>query len=758
MATKKASGRGKFYRMSLITILLITCIPGLIIGVSLYVFITEKIEYELRQIHQDRLAETIQSVDDQFSYLELTLAHWAHDPVFGDALKRLDFINGSRQIFDLYKTLIVVEGTHPLIQQVELVLLEPQGYLFNTEQYVRLQADDIKQYDDLLKEKRPLHWTLSESSMTVAHSIPGGLARPFGLLRATLNESRTKQLLGGLDPYGNGTVFLMDERGAFLRHGGHQKVSGLEAALRDKVLAQASTRGSFALEWNGETYSVSFGEMKRLGSSWIFVSAASMTAITQPVAEVTRIITIISAAGLTVALFLSWFASQWLYRPIERLKRLFGTDAGHPTDAKDEFEWIGHQWERVTNESLNLHNRLKQQLPRLREGFILQLVQGHLSALSEMDLRDRMQSYGLSMGDRTICAMVVQLTGFSKLEGRFSHGDQGLVSFAAANMMEELATAKFKQVQIVHFHDLWIGLLVLLPPPEGSNRKQLFDLAHEMVDAVQNILRINVTISISPESRSIRDGYELFEEAKRAIGYRELGAKSQIIDVAQLEAFESEIRIDYPLAIEKQLLHAMRSGEREQVDRLIEAFMAELSEQGKEVSVRQNVLHLIGRIHHTILEAGVDPYRVFGMADLYEEVAALGEPDELLAWMKKDVVEPYLRYFRNRDETRFKHMVEQTVDLVHGHYETDISLDQCADKLGTTSYTLSKAFRQVAGKNFIDYLTDVRLDEAKKLLRDTDIKVNDIAQQVGYHSSYFHRIFKKREGVSPTKFRDISRQ
>ncbi|CAM3987915.1 AraC family transcriptional regulator [Paenibacillus alkaliterrae] len=754
----KASGRGKFYRVSLITILFTTCIPGLIIGSFIYFFINHKIETELQQIHQDRLAQTIKSVDDQFSYLELTLTHWAHDPVFGDKLKQLDFINGYKQIFDLYKTLLVMEGTHPLIQDMELILLEPQGYLFNSVQYVHLQSEDLERYRRLLEENRPVHWTLSDTSLTVSHSIPGGISRPFGILKVTLNESNTQQLLGTLDPYNNGSVFLMDEEGAFIRHSGSQKFSELNAKLKEKVMTLENKRGAFVMDWHGEKYSVSYGEMNRLGSNWVFVSAASMSAITQPVAEVTKIIIMISALGLTIALLLSWFASQWLYRPIEKLKRIFDAASNNLTDSQDEFEWISKQWEHATNESLNLNTRLKQQLPRLREGFILQLVQGHLYAMSEVELRERMHSYGLAMGEATICAVVVQLTGFSKLEGRFSSGDQGLVSFAAANMMEELAAAKFNQVQIVHFHDLWIGLLIVMPPPEGSQRKQVFELAQDMIDAIHRILKINVTISVSPESRSMRDGYVLFEEAKRAIGYRELGAVNQIIDADKLEAFESEIRIDYPLAIEKQILHALRSGERESVERLLGEFMAELAEQGKEVNVRQNMLHLLGSIQHSILEAGIDPFRIYGKTDLYEELGGLSESEELLAQMKFGVIEPFLKYFGNRDEIRFNQMVEQTMNMVHELYETDISLEMCAETMGTTSYTLSKAFRQTTGKNFIDFLTDVRLDKARELLRDTEIKVNDIAQQVGYQPSYFHRIFKKREGLSPTKFRENSRQ
>nr|WP_249435725.1 helix-turn-helix transcriptional regulator [Paenibacillus sp. Marseille-Q4541] len=71
-----------------------------------------------------------------------------------------------------------------------------------------------------------------------------------------------------------------------------------------------------------------------------------------------------------------------------------------------------------------------------------------------------------------------------------------------------------------------------------------------------------------------------------------------------------------------------------------------------------------------------------------------------------------------------------------------------------TPYALSKAFKQVAGINFIDYVTFRRMDMAKRLLRETDLKINEIADQVGYQHSYFNRIFKKQEGLTPGQYRD----
>ncbi|MNJ45331.1 HTH-type transcriptional regulator YesS [compost metagenome] len=90
------------------------------------------------------------------------------------------------------------------------------------------------------------------------------------------------------------------------------------------------------------------------------------------------------------------------------------------------------------------------------------------------------------------------------------------------------------------------------------------------------------------------------------------------------------------------------------------------------------------------------------------------------------------------------------------NYMRDVSLDSCADEIGTNSFFLSKSFKQVTGNNFIDYLTELRMDKAKELLRETKLRISEVAEQVGYQHSYFNRIFKKLEGMTPTHYRELS--
>jgi len=159
-----------------------------------------------------------------------------------------------------------------------------------------------------------------------------------------------------------------------------------------------------------------------------------------------------------------------------------------------------------------------------------------------------------------------------------------------------------------------------------------------------------------------------------------------------------------------------------------------------------------------MMASGFHPHRLYGDANLYAELSRLREPKQMLRWFRGRVLAPYFSEWEARSDTRAKRLAEQAADYLQRHYmRDDISLESVADTLGTSPYVLSRAFKAATGTNFIDYLTGLRLEKAKQLLRESELKIHDVAGMVGYQHSYFNRIFKKLEGMTPTLYRERSR-
>nr|WP_255807598.1 AraC family transcriptional regulator [Cohnella mopanensis] len=100
-------------------------------------------------------------------------------------------------------------------------------------------------------------------------------------------------------------------------------------------------------------------------------------------------------------------------------------------------------------------------------------------------------------------------------------------------------------------------------------------------------------------------------------------------------------------------------------------------------------------------------------------------------------------------------LVMQAVRYIHEHYSEHVTLESLVEMLECNSRQFLRMFKSRKNTSPIDYLIRVRMDRAKELLRNTELTLKEIAENVGYSDSYyFSRIFKKVEGVSPTSFKE----
>lgn len=93
-------------------------------------------------------------------------------------------------------------------------------------------------------------------------------------------------------------------------------------------------------------------------------------------------------------------------------------------------------------------------------------------------------------------------------------------------------------------------------------------------------------------------------------------------------------------------------------------------------------------------------------------------------------------------------------DYIDRNYKKDISAKDVAGILGYSDVYFSKVFKQLFDDNFINYLTKIRIDRAKLLLKDVSFNIKEVGKSVGYaDSNYFTKVFKRSIGMSPSEYR-----
>jgi two-component system response regulator YesN len=108
-----------------------------------------------------------------------------------------------------------------------------------------------------------------------------------------------------------------------------------------------------------------------------------------------------------------------------------------------------------------------------------------------------------------------------------------------------------------------------------------------------------------------------------------------------------------------------------------------------------------------------------------------------------------------RPNGQHQNLIRQAKEYIEQHYKNpDLSLNEVAASAHLSASHFSSVFSQETCQTFKEYLTEIRINKAKELLRMTALRSADIAYQVGYNDPhYFSSVFKKNTGVSPIEFR-----
>lgn len=103
--------------------------------------------------------------------------------------------------------------------------------------------------------------------------------------------------------------------------------------------------------------------------------------------------------------------------------------------------------------------------------------------------------------------------------------------------------------------------------------------------------------------------------------------------------------------------------------------------------------------------------------------------------------------------------LDDVLKYINEHYNEDIALTEIASLSGFNPVYFSSLFKKKTGVTFVDYLTGIRIDHAKKLLKDTNLKISQISAMVGYnYNSYFSKTFKNITGYLPNEYRSIHKK
>ncbi len=297
----------------------------------------------------------------------------------------------------------------------------------------------------------------------------------------------------------------------------------------------------------------------------------------------------------------------------------------------------------------------------------------------------------------------------------------------------------------------------------------LGDASLTLIKKRLNMLRIDVgnlkaifgefdmVIGLSNMYDGISYCLEAMLQAKTAILNRVLFTAPYIIEYAECKEAVIKVEDIFSAADRKHLISLVElmdiNGVLEEINRVAEAIGKQKDHLDGEL-----IFRIYAELIATLLFAAknymvnyVLPAQMF-FEDKYKMFLTY---HEVFEWLDRNIKEQMEKYLESKKELN-SIPIRQAKQYIYDNYNKAISLENVSHAVGFNPAYFSSLFKKETGKSFTEYLLEVRVQNAKQYLTQTNMEIADISTEIGYSDvKYFSKIFKKLTGVNPSEYRKL---
>lgn len=467
-------------------------------------------------------------------------------------------------------------------------------------------------------------------------------------------------------------------------------------------------------------------------SGFTYVSVIPNKRVNEQLLRLTALLAVLLAITVLIGIGMSAWISRRLNAPVRHLADWIGSAKEEPPSSSiREFRLIGDKLSSIQqdmdrkNSLLNLYayaDRMKM-IDRLSEHF------------QPLDKPYRLVLFHLEPAD---LAAGSREGGLSQATAAF----RDYIGDRLASAYPHAVTLQLEQNEI----------LAVLYAEEGEDRELeplLWDILNTLTADSRAPL---VTAAVSPFYDAVGEMSGAYEHVSKLVGQRRLGTEAQLI----AERREAPQAFALSHQEEKEFYLNLIEGNEEILLPMVGRALARLQRKNAyAVQYEEFAREAVNRMMKMLFTHHIDPGKLSGIVSPYDQVKAchtFGQYAELLeSLLRRGCQLVREKKAENDPITSF------VMKYIEEHYAEEISLDMMADKLNITRGYLSTYFKEKSGINFVDYVMIYRMDKAKEILSRTDLKIQEVAQLVGYSNvSTFIRVFKKQTGTTPGDYKKLN--
>lgn len=420
-------------------------------------------------------------------------------------------------------------------------------------------------------------------------------------------------------------------------------------------------------------------------------------------------------------------------------------------DENNLLELLNKLIDDIEKEGNKKKDRLKEEIIFIKQGIMRNLLENTYS----LDIDKNIIKNNINLGENNIIVLFLWIDDYKKIENRYS-SDINQFKTSVKDLLSNIVNKEEYKEIISKSSQEYIILYSSEKKDKKIVYKRVNTLLSEIRSSLFNYLNVTATIGIS----SLTNGYEniskVYREAEKNARFRFLLGKNKVIcsdDIFKIKNEEYKSILNNSDDFFKSLKEEDSKEIMKELDKILETINNQNINDLSQVKIYYS--EIIFTITNAIKEVNGDMKNILKEdINLYEKINMFETFEEMNLWIK-DIVCKLIKYKEENKNIKYSPVIQKSLKYINDNYRnSNLVLKDVCNRVELSENYFSILFSNEVGISFKEYLINLRINKAKNLILNSNMKIYEICEDVGYKNvEHFSRIFKKVAGVSPNNFK-----
>lgn len=527
--------------------------------------------------------------------------------------------------------------------------------------------------------------------------------------------------------------------------GSADDASGMMLLLADAL--ESGTSGTAVMDDHDEAMRIHWTKSVETGCIYLTMLPESVFM------ERTRALRLGSILGGILLLACGFSLSLWLtrrqYRPILALRNYIENSAGYSEQGmSDDFGYLSEMLQAISDENKTISKQVYDSKWRLEQFALERLLKGMYTSVVEMEAQ--LLALNIILDWPRFFVICFCVDGFAGDNAQLRLDDWELIRFVVSNVFEELLV-NFSAHTVICDGLIWV--ICGAPDMDDEWQGNLEEVLHKGCDFLHDRFEFSLSVAVSDCVSGLDGVHRAYRMAIRLLRQNE-GQPDRFLLAWQTTKPEHMISAGQSLTADAQRLAQMiQDGDESGISSLMGTWKAQYA------VIPYYLSHMYWCALLQMLLPLLPSFSKDNLRSIHEHIRAFVEAP-LLSDDFKEIQALFLSMCRlPQAQTIVKaaDIAPRVKAYIEENYRSsELNINQIAEFINLTPSYASMLYKKQAGESMLDRINRVRLTHAKRLLLQTSMGLEEVAEQTGYYnSSTFLRAFKKYEGVTPGQFRTM---